>query len=89
MLTHSVVEMGLVHEFEERLFFVERMEIEMQQEEAAAEEAAKAEAEASAIAQEVAAEAARQAEKLMAADRQREIEEAAPVVVEKCSFGAK
>jgi tetratricopeptide (TPR) repeat protein len=81
VLTHSVVAMGLVHEFEERLFFVERMEIEMQQEEAAAEEAAKAEAEASAIAQEVAAEAARQAEKLMAADRQREIEEAAPVVV--------
>ena len=81
ILSHSVVGMGLVHEFEDRLHAVEQQEVVTKANDMAEAEAEREMEEAREMASEVAAEAARQAMALIEADRDREIEEAAPVIV--------
>jgi len=81
ILTHTVVGMGLVDEFEGRLHAVEEQEEVTKANEMAQAQANMKAEEAREMAVEVAAEAARHAMRLIEADRQRELEESAPVIV--------
>ncbi len=81
VLSHSVVAMGLVHEFEERLLLAERQSSVLRREQATAMAVARTQAAAEELVQEIAHLAACTARDIRDACRRREIEEAAPVLV--------